>query len=39
MAIIKSPIFKDITESEISEMTAAGFLRARKFRKIRLYIM
>lgn len=33
MAIIKSPIFKDITESEISEMTAAGFLRARKFRK------
>lgn len=33
MAIIKSPIFKDITESEISEMTATGFLRARKFRK------
>ena len=33
MAIIKSAIFKDITESEISEMTAAGFLRARKFRK------
>lgn len=33
MAIIKSPIFKDITESEISVMTAAGFLRARKFRK------
>ena len=33
MAIIKSPIFKDITESEISEMTTAGFLRARKFRK------
>ena len=33
MAIIKSPIFKDINESEISEMTAAGFLRARKFRK------
>lgn len=33
MAIIKSPIFKNITESEISEMTAAGFLRARKFRK------
>ena len=33
MAIIKSPIFKDITESKISEMTAAGFLRARKFRK------
>ena len=26
MAIIKSPIFKDITESEISEMTTAGFL-------------
>lgn len=25
MAIIKSPIFKDITESEISEMTAAGY--------------
>lgn len=33
MAIIKSPIFKDINEYEISEMTAAGFLRARKFRK------
>jgi len=33
MAIIKSPIFKDITESEISEMTTAGFLRARKFHK------
>ena len=33
MAIIKSPLFKNITESEISEMTAAGFLRARKFRK------
>ena len=33
MAIIKSPIFKDITESEISVMTASGFLRARKFRK------
>ena len=33
MAIIKSPLFKDITESEISEMTAAGFLRAKKFRK------
>ena len=33
MALIKSPLFKDITESEISEMTAAGFLRAKKFRK------
>lgn len=33
MAIIKSPLFKNITDSEISEMTAAGFLRARKFRK------
>lgn len=33
MAIIKSPIFKDITESEISEMTASGLLRAKKFRK------
>lgn len=33
MAIIKSPLFKNITESEISEMTAAGFLRAKKFRK------
>ena len=33
MAIIKSPLFKDITESEISEMTAAGFLRTKKFRK------
>lgn len=33
MALIKSPLFKNITESEISEMTAAGFLRAKKFRK------
>lgn len=33
MAIIKSPVFKDISEAEISEMTSAGFLRARKFRK------
>lgn len=33
MAIIKSPIFKDITESEISEMTASGLLHAKKFRK------
>lgn len=33
MAIIKSPVFKGISEAEISEMTSAGFLRARKFRK------
>ncbi len=33
MAIIQSPVFKDISESEITEMTAAGFLRAKKFRR------